>query len=268
MGGACQQMLETGAIAMVQSFEHWKSVLFFVGWRMKIDFGYALPETNSLHLKMDGWTWNTSFLLGLGLFSGSMLVSRSVTPHPGCWLVTTRKTWDFSSQLASCWGGVDPSNNPLFGYKGLFQSHIIYIFFLGGGNPKISEFQRFDFVYSFPGCQKLKYHRHEKNLTRRARQLSWNAKKDHEFRFQMQTSCDFFRQIFEKIYTNLKKATNIIMLIVFVWITKMILIQIIDFHSLAIALFVWCSERILNLIFAFLMFGCFCWFSNPKKAFH
>ena len=30
------------------------------------------PQTNSLHLKMDGW--NTTFLLGPGLFSGAMLV--------------------------------------------------------------------------------------------------------------------------------------------------------------------------------------------------
>ena len=36
----------------------------------------TLPETNSLHLKMDGW--NTSFLLGLGLFSGAMIVSGRV----------------------------------------------------------------------------------------------------------------------------------------------------------------------------------------------
>ncbi len=33
---------------------------------------FTLPETNSSHLKMDGW--NTSFLLGPGLFSGAMLV--------------------------------------------------------------------------------------------------------------------------------------------------------------------------------------------------
>ena len=36
-----------------------------------------LPETNSSHLKMDGW--NTSFLLWKGLYSGAMLVSGSVT---------------------------------------------------------------------------------------------------------------------------------------------------------------------------------------------
>ena len=33
----------------------------------------ALPETNSLHLKIDGW--NTSFLLGPGLFSEAFAVS-------------------------------------------------------------------------------------------------------------------------------------------------------------------------------------------------
>ena len=31
------------------------------------------PKTNSSHLKMDGW--NTSFLLGPGLFSGALAVS-------------------------------------------------------------------------------------------------------------------------------------------------------------------------------------------------
>ena len=39
----------------------------------------TLPETNSLPLKMDGW--NTTFLLGFGLFSGAkMLVSGRVHP--------------------------------------------------------------------------------------------------------------------------------------------------------------------------------------------
>ena len=37
---------------------------------------YTLPETNSSPLRMDGW--NTSFLLGPGLFSGAMLVSGRV----------------------------------------------------------------------------------------------------------------------------------------------------------------------------------------------
>ena len=38
---------------------------------------YTLPETNSSPLKMDGW--NTTFLLGPGLFSGAkMLVSGRV----------------------------------------------------------------------------------------------------------------------------------------------------------------------------------------------
>ena len=36
----------------------------------------TLPETNSLHLKMDGW--NSSFLLGCHLFRGELLVSGSV----------------------------------------------------------------------------------------------------------------------------------------------------------------------------------------------
>ena len=34
---------------------------------------YTLPETNCLPLKMDGW--NTTFLLGFGLFSGAFAVS-------------------------------------------------------------------------------------------------------------------------------------------------------------------------------------------------
>ena len=33
----------------------------------------TLPETNSSPLKMDGW--NTTFLLGFGLFSGAFAVS-------------------------------------------------------------------------------------------------------------------------------------------------------------------------------------------------
>ena len=68
---------------------------------MKIDLGYALPETNSLHLKMDGW--NTSFLLGPGLFSGSMLVSGSVTP--GMLARHHQDDLRSTSQLASCCGG-------------------------------------------------------------------------------------------------------------------------------------------------------------------
>ena len=34
---------------------------------------FTLPETNCLHLKMDGW--NTRFLLGRGLLSGALAVS-------------------------------------------------------------------------------------------------------------------------------------------------------------------------------------------------
>ena len=40
---------------------------------------YTLPETNSLHLKMDGW--KTTFLLGPGLFSGAMLVSGRISKN-------------------------------------------------------------------------------------------------------------------------------------------------------------------------------------------
>ena len=41
-------------------------------------FGYStLPETNSSHLKMDGW--NTIFSFWDGPFSGAMLVSGMVT---------------------------------------------------------------------------------------------------------------------------------------------------------------------------------------------
>ena len=49
------------------------------GWMLRIKniMVYTLPETNSSHLKMDGW--NTSFLLGPGLCSGEkLLVSRRV----------------------------------------------------------------------------------------------------------------------------------------------------------------------------------------------
>ena len=42
---------------------------------------HTLPETNSSHLKMDGW--DTSFLLGPGLFSGAMFVSGSVIKNRG-----------------------------------------------------------------------------------------------------------------------------------------------------------------------------------------
>ena len=50
----------------------------------------TLPETNSSHLKMDGW--NTTFLLGPGLFSGAILVSGrvyqsgqvAIIPKPEC----------------------------------------------------------------------------------------------------------------------------------------------------------------------------------------
>ena len=49
----------------------------------------TLPETNSSHLKMDGW--NTSFLLGWPIFRGDMLVSgkgKYTIPQmdPGCHL--------------------------------------------------------------------------------------------------------------------------------------------------------------------------------------
>ena len=40
---------------------------------------YTLPETNSSHLKMDGW--KTTFLLGPGLFSGAMLVSGRISKN-------------------------------------------------------------------------------------------------------------------------------------------------------------------------------------------
>ena len=39
--------------------------------------GFTLPETNSSHLKMDGW--KTSFLLGWPIFRGELLVLGSVT---------------------------------------------------------------------------------------------------------------------------------------------------------------------------------------------
>ena len=43
-----------------------------IAWRPQ-SFLSTLPETNSSHLKMDGW--NTRFLLGWPIFSGAMLVS-------------------------------------------------------------------------------------------------------------------------------------------------------------------------------------------------
>ena len=39
---------------------------------------YTLPETNSSHLKMDGWKLEYQFPFLDGLFSGAMLVSGSV----------------------------------------------------------------------------------------------------------------------------------------------------------------------------------------------
>ena len=41
----------------------------------------TLPETNSSHLKMDGW--NLSFLLGWPIFRGELLVLGSVAEKPG-----------------------------------------------------------------------------------------------------------------------------------------------------------------------------------------
>ena len=49
-------------------------------WCWVVAYHSTLSETNRSHLKMNGW--NTSFLLGPGLFSGAkMLVSGSV-PFP------------------------------------------------------------------------------------------------------------------------------------------------------------------------------------------
>ena len=45
---------------------------------MICDLEITLPETNSSHLKMDGW--KNSFLLGLRLFSGSLFVYQGVNP--------------------------------------------------------------------------------------------------------------------------------------------------------------------------------------------
>ena len=39
------------------------------------DHSFTLPETNSSHLKMDGWKNTIVFLLGLGLFSGCQNVN-------------------------------------------------------------------------------------------------------------------------------------------------------------------------------------------------
>ena len=38
--------------------------------RIPLDTSFTLPKTNSSHLKMDGW--ETTFILGPGLFSGAM----------------------------------------------------------------------------------------------------------------------------------------------------------------------------------------------------
>ena len=38
---------------------------------------FSLPETNSSHLKMDGW--NTTFLLGRPIFRGELLVSGRIS---------------------------------------------------------------------------------------------------------------------------------------------------------------------------------------------
>ena len=45
---------------------------------------FTLPETNSSPLKMDGWSWNTTFLLGYPIFRGELLVSGRVPSfiHP------------------------------------------------------------------------------------------------------------------------------------------------------------------------------------------
>ena len=55
-----------------------------VGWPAMMNgatpLKFTLPETNSSPLKMDAW--NTTFLLGFGLFSGDMLVSGRVTRLP------------------------------------------------------------------------------------------------------------------------------------------------------------------------------------------
>ncbi len=51
-------------------------LLFLDDWTQKFQgqtLKNILPETNGLHLKMDGW--KMMFLLGPGLFSGAMLCS-------------------------------------------------------------------------------------------------------------------------------------------------------------------------------------------------
>ncbi len=58
-------------IALTQSYSLWPPTLC-------MDFTRStLPETNTSHLKMDGWKM-IHFLLGPGLFSGALLVSGSV----------------------------------------------------------------------------------------------------------------------------------------------------------------------------------------------
>jgi len=57
--------------------------LFFLNEKKLLDVSKnrgTLPETNSSHLKMDGW--NTIVSFWDGLFSGAMLVSGSVYTIP------------------------------------------------------------------------------------------------------------------------------------------------------------------------------------------
>ena len=62
-------------------------------------YRFTLPETNSSHLKMDAW--NTTFLLGPGLFSSifrceKLLVSGSYTPMPSMPAPRTREALEAS----------------------------------------------------------------------------------------------------------------------------------------------------------------------------
>ena len=78
----------------------------------------TLPETNSSPPQMDGW--NTTFLLGFGLFSGATLVSGRVSQNKrystwcACWNMCMKfiagEVVEIPKILASgCWGGVFPS---------------------------------------------------------------------------------------------------------------------------------------------------------------
>ena len=65
---------------------HWSAFLRcgwsywpWVPWGLWGSDEYTLPETNSLHLKMDGW--KTSFLLGWPIFRGELLVLGSVNSY-------------------------------------------------------------------------------------------------------------------------------------------------------------------------------------------